>query len=278
MILIADSGSSKTHWALASASNIFVEQSEGLNPYFIDYLKVKQTVEKVVGNRKIDAVYFYGAGCNSDEKKEIIRQGVLRALGAVDLFVESDLLGAARAAYAHNQGWIVILGTGSNVAYYDGNELIKYKPSLGYVLGDEGSGAYIGKLFLKKLLYNELPDVVTHDFYSRYENNIADVLSNIYSKPYPNRYIAQFASFVSQYIQYAEIRDLIFSSFDDLVKTHILPYNQDNKPISFVGSVAFAFRELLLEVACKYGIEVKTVIQNPIEKLAEYHQKALGKL
>ncbi len=277
MILIADSGSSKTHWALASATEFYVEQSEGLNPFFTDHLKVKQAVEKVVGKRKVDAVYFYGAGCNSDEKKEIIRQGVCSALGSVELLVESDLLGAARAAYAHNKGWIVILGTGSSVAYYDGNELIRYKPSLGFVLGDEGSGAYIGKLFLKKLLYNELSDIIVNDFYAQYENTISDILTNIYSKPYPNRYIAQFATFVARYLNYAEIRELITLSFDDLIKTHIIPFNNNNKPVSFVGSVAFAFKEVLLEVAINYNLEVQTVVQNPIQKLAEYHLKALGK-
>lgn len=278
MILIADSGSSKTHWALVSAQELYVEQSEGLNPFFIDHLKVKQTVEKVVGNRKVDTVYFYGAGCNSDEKKDIIRQGVLSALGSVELLVESDILGAARAVYAHNPGWIVILGTGSNVAYYNGNELIKFRPSLGYVLGDEGSGANIGKLFLKKLLYNQLPDIITTDFYARYENNVSDILTNIYSKPYPNRYIAQFASFVSQYLHYAEIREIVTLSFDNLIRTHIIPFNNDKKPVSFVGSVAFAYKEVLLEVTHSYDLKVQTVVQNPIQKLAEYHQRALGKL
>ncbi|MCX7862063.1 MAG: ATPase [Bacteroidales bacterium] len=273
MILIADSGSTKTQWALVDANKAIYFYTEGLNPYFVDSNKVKEALQLVVKEFDISKVYFYGAGCNNEEKNKIIRNGIIEAIPCKEIFIESDVYGAARALFGKEKGWVGIIGTGSNVAYYDGKNIIKHTVSLGYILGDEGSGAHIGKEFLKKLFYKELPLEIQNEFKKHYTAELPEVLTNIYSQPFPNRYLAQFTEFIFKYKETREIKDILLFSFNELFDRHIIPYYQQGDTMSFIGSVAFIFKDELNEIAQNYGIYLNEVLKNPLPRLVEYHQK-----
>lgn len=273
MILIADSGSTKTHWAIAQNNILEFKETEGLNPFFVDEHKISNVVSELTA-KQIHEIYFYGAGCASNEKKEVVRNGLKKKFKEADIYVESDLLGAARAVYADDTGWISILGTGSNTAFYDGNKLIKYTPSLGYILGDEGSGAYLGKIFLKKIFYKQINSSVIEAFYNQFGDDIHKILSDVYMKPFPNRYLAQYSKFIYQHKHYDEVQAIVLESFDELLKQHVLPYYKTNVPVSFVGSIAFYFQDELKILAQKNQICLYKIIQNPIDGLVEYHCKS----
>ncbi len=272
MILIADSGSTKCQWAIIDENEIILKETEGLNPFFVDEDKISIIV-KILSIYSVKKIFFYGAGCSSEEKKEIIRNGLRKIFTYSEIYVESDLLGAARAVYANNCGWIGIIGTGSNVAYYDGNMLIKYRPSLGFILGDEGSGAHIGKTFLKKIFYNQINKHIIQKFNENYGIEMYSILSELYKNPYPNRFLAQFTKFINQYKKEEDVQNIIISCFDELFKNHITPYYQQNQPVSFVGAIAFYFQNELNIVSNNNNIRINKILKTPIEGLVEYHKQ-----
>ncbi len=275
MILLADSGSTKTQWALYDGNNWLFKETEGLNPYFVTKEQITNSLKKNFSAYQVTKVYFYGSGCNSKDKKDTIAQSFRDSIPSVtQIEVESDLLGAARAVYGRKSGWIGILGTGSNVAFYDGNEIIKYRPSLGYILGDEGSGAHLGKVFIKKLLYNELSLRIESDFFNKYNTSISELLSKIYSQANPNRFLAGFSEFIYDNKNDSNIKSLILNCFDKLFKVQVVPFNQQNEPISFVGSIAFYFAEELKESAINNKISIATVLKSPLEGLVKFHVMA----
>lgn len=282
MILIADSGSTKTEWALVSNNQIIAQlYTQGINPYFQSEVQIATIInDELIPKLPLDAVasikhiFYYGAGCSSIAKCDIVQQPLHKIFKLASISVNHDLLAAARAACGNKPGIAIILGTGSNSCLFDGKNILSNQPSLGFILGDEGSGGYIGKELLKQFLYGELTPELALLFLKHYTVTKDIVLDNIYKQPLPNRYAASFVPFVANHIGEEQMQQLVKNSFNVFFKRHISSYpNYTSYSLSAVGSVAFVFKKILLEVAAKYSLSVDTVIQNPMEGLLNYHKQ-----
>ncbi len=276
MILIADSGSTKTEWALVSGNETETFETSGMNPYFItqnELLKIKEIVLKKVNCRSITNVFFFGAGCNSTEKKDNIENFIKNILPISKIEIESDLLGAAKALFGKGKGIAVILGTGANSGYYNGNEITFKTESLGYILGDEGSGAYIGKQFIINLLYGNFSKEIDNDFKTEFGIGKTEILENIYRKPNANKYLASFTHFIKKHIDNKEVKKVIENAFDELITNHLLKYPEIKKSkVGFVGSIASVFSEILIERCKSHGIKIQLIVAKPIIKLVEFYK------
>ncbi len=278
MILIVDSGSYKTDWVLLSSSDKIQFQTIGLHPYFIDSKDVHNKLSQIGHIKKfknyVENVFFYGAGCNSEENKNIIYQILKEIFREAKIHVDSDLLGAAKALFNKQSGIACILGTGSNCCFYDGENITRKTPSLGYILGDEGSGAYMGKLLLKKYLYNQLPDNLNNQLRENYQLTREKILQAVYNDPLPNKYIAQFSRFISDYKNEKSMSDIIYYSIEEFFINHILKLseNKQNK-VRFTGSVAWFFKDFIFSMAERYSLSIDHITQAPIEGLINFHTK-----
>lgn len=267
MKLIADSGSTKTHWRLLDRNHIQQLETIGLNPHFIDEELLKKTLSELSFSvEEIKEVYFYGAGCGMVEQANWMQQELSKFFTNSQVLVCSDLLAAAHATLGKQKGLVGILGTGSNLGFYDGENLSIKVPSLGYVLGDEGSGSYLGRLFLSAYLRGELSEELN----KKIKVSKEEVLENIYQKPYPNRYLASFAPFIFRNRQDLQIAAIIQQNFTDWIERYVLSY-PEMKEVAVVGSVAFYFNTELKQVAQKYGYHITQVLENPIAALSLYH-------
>ncbi|PIP53896.1 MAG: N-acetylglucosamine kinase, partial [Bacteroidetes bacterium CG23_combo_of_CG06-09_8_20_14_all_32_9] len=225
MILIADSGSTKTEWALVSKNHTEIFETTGMNPYFLtqpELEKILEHVNKKLKGDTVSKVVFFGAGCNSSEKMGLMKMLLKKSFLNCEIEVNSDLVGAAKALFGKNKGIAVILGTGANSGYFNGKEISFKTESLGYILGDEGSGAYLGKQFITKLLYNELPKEIENDFTKEYKIRKPEILENIYQKPNANRYLASFAVFIKKHIGNSEVKKIVKDAFNVHIVNHLL--------------------------------------------------------
>lgn len=276
MILIADSGSTKTEWALVSENETETFETSGMNPYFVtqnELFKIKEIVLKRVNGRSITKVLFFGAGCNSSEKKNVIEGFFKSTFTYSKIEIESDLLGAAKALFGKNNGIAVILGTGANSGYYNGKEITFKTESLGYVLGDEGSGAYIGKQFITNLLYNNFSKEIEKKFNKKYKIWKPKILENVYSKANANKFLASFTCFIKENIKNKQIKSIVENAFDDLITNHLLKYPGIKKnKVGFVGSIANVFNDILVERCNSHGIKIQLIVAKPITKLVEYYK------
>ena len=187
--------------------------------------------------------------------------------------MNTDLLGAARSLCGYNPGIAVIMGTGSNTCYYDGENIVENSPSLGYILGDEGSGAHLGKLFIQAYLNKELPDVIAEQFYERFKLEKEEILDRVYKQPMPNRFLASFSKYIYQNLKEQFFVDLVANSFNQFLDKHILKYKKTSLTVNCVGSVAFYFSNILRTVALDKGVHIERIIENPIAGLTLYHLK-----
>jgi len=276
MILIADSGSTKTHWCLVQQGEVVNEiRTDGINPFYqtdmeIIALLADQLIPKLE-NTDIDRIYFYGAGCSFPEKKILVTRGLVRFFGNSIIEIQSDLMGAARSLFQHEKGIACILGTGSNSCYYDGKDIIQNVSPLGFILGDEGSGAVLGKLFIADCLKNQLPQELKDEFLSRYELTPEIILENIYKKPFPNRFLAQFAHFLIEKIEEPSVFNLVYDSFDAFFIRNVMQYPLEDIRIGCIGSVAYYFRDTLEIVASERRIDISQIVQNPMDGLVKFH-------
>ena len=279
MILIADSGSTKTEWALISKDENVKFQTPGMNPYFAsddDIRKILKEVKQWSGANVIHSIKFYGSGCNSSEKGKEMHTLFEEVFSDTEIEIHSDLIGAAVSLFKDKAGIAVILGTGANSGYFDGKEIIFKTESLGYVLGDEGSGAYLGKEFIRELLYGNLTKEIQDEFYSEFNIGKVEILESIYKKPYANRYLAAFTVFLKKHESDSNIRKIISDSFELLVHNHLIKYPQkENADFGFVGSIAFHFKEILLEVCHRNNIRVSSVIKKPMDNLIVFFNDKL---
>ena len=278
MILIADSGSTKTLWRLIDDDkNIHQFHSLGMNPYFREEKELQEELSNLYQADiskfgKISEIHFYGAGVSNAANVEFVKNNIEKAFKAENIFVEHDLLGAARALCGKESGIACILGTGSNTCVYDGEKIIKNVPSLGYILGDEGSGAYIGKKFVNALLYDEMEEDLKKRFFKRFDLDKEKIIYQVYKQPLPNRFLASFSKFIYQNIKKPYLQDLIVECFDDFCKKQLMKYPEiKSHKVHFTGSVAFYYSDFLRKVLEKNDIFVGNITENPIAGLTLYH-------
>lgn len=277
MILIADSGSTKTDWVLTDGKNSATRYSTvGFNPYFtgadIIYESLSAKLSAQFDPLAVTRVYFYGAGCSTIENIGIASEALTRFFVNAEVSVAHDMLAAARALLGNQRGFAAIIGTGSNACIYNGREVEQNIDSLGYLLGDEGSGSYIGKKILRDFLRGYLPAELTGKFNEYYNLKPAEIFDSLYNKPAPNRYLAGFCKFADHNKDHDYIRAILRESFIDFFK-HLVAHYPDYQKFTFncVGSVGFIFREQLKEVADMHKMKIGKVISSPIEDLVTYH-------
>lgn len=280
MILIADSGSTKTDWRLIDdEKKIHSYTTIGLNPYFQTIEQISEEIRKdLVTRMPAEAVgsdmeiYFYGAGCSNISMCKVVDKALTNNFSEADIEVNHDLLAAARALCKKEEGIASIIGTGSNSCCYNGKEIVENIPALGYLLGDEGSGAHIGKTFITAYLYDELPKAISTDFYETYRLNKGDIFEHVYRKPLPNKFLASFSKFVHQHIRDPYVSDLVKNCFMQFFDKHICKYPR-HKSVSLhcTGSVGFYYQDILKAIASEKGVGVGTIAEFPIEELVKYH-------
>ncbi|GGK84256.1 BadF/BadG/BcrA/BcrD ATPase family protein [Rufibacter glacialis] len=282
MILIADSGSTKTAWrVLDTQGEAGQAHTVGFNPYYQNTAEIAQTLQEsllpqLTSYGSPQEIHFYGAGCSAPDKKAIVAAALSSLFPAADVQVHHDLEAAARALCGHQEGIACILGTGSNTCLYDGKQIVQNVPNLGFILGDEGSGGYMGKLLVQAFLNLEMPTDVHQAFMDRYNTNRDEIVDHVYSKPYPNRYMATYAKFLFDHQQHPFIHGLITKCFSDFFEKTVVKYpDYQHKETHFVGSIAFYFKDILLAVAKQYGIAVGKILESPIAGLSLYHQQNL---
>ena len=278
MILIADSGSTKTEWTAMDDLTGEVTghaYTKGLNPYFVTEEEIREEIRtKLLPMLPVDCftrIYFYGSGAR-DEKQPMIRRAISSLLVG-EVTVTTDMLGAARALCGHEPGIVCILGTGANSCRYDGEAIVANVPPLGYILGDEGSGAVLGKHFIADLLKGLLPESVVRDFEETYpEITTATVLERVYKESQPNRFLASLAPFISKQIDVPEVRSMVRECFRSFFRRNVKLYNNwETTPVHFVGSIAHNFHAVLEEAAEAEGIHLGQVLSVPMEGLVRYH-------
>lgn len=294
MHLIADSGSTKTDWCLCDKSTILSSiQTQGINPYH----QTEEAIEEVLREEllpQLDAqnstlkvcaseqnasplaisqlhITFYGSGCANATACNRIKEALQKVLGAKDVTIHSDLLGAARALCGHEEGIACVLGTGSNSCLYNGKEIIANTPPLGYILGDEGSSAVLGRHLVGNCLKNQLPEALRDEFLTEYQLTQEIILEKVYRQPLANRFLASLTPFLSKHKEVPEIHNLLVDSFVDFFVRNVKQYRRPWLPIHFVGSIANAFSAELKEAAESLGMELGTILQSPIEGLVKYH-------
>jgi hypothetical protein len=275
MLLIADSGSSKTDWILTDGATEMSFATDGLNPYFVGSDSVCTAIAShpALAFAMPDSVFFYGAGC-SPAKIHIIEQALKSSFPTAEIHVASDMLAAARALFDHSKGIACILGTGANSCCFDGSGITAQIPPLGYVLGDEGSGADLGKRLLRLVLRRRLPRNLLTDFNNSCGLSAEQILPAIYSNPCPNRFLAGFSPFIASKIEYPEIQQLVEDAFTDFVQNMLLPYECCRQlPVGFVGSVAFVFQNILRNVLETNGLQIGAFLRTPLQTLAKFHLK-----
>lgn len=278
MILIGESSSTRTDWSLVESGQI-VERclTDGINPFFQTRKEISHSIRlhlpSVFLKTKLEAVYFYGAGCSSLEKKNVVKASLESHMKSVTR-VESDLLGAARSLFQKEAGIVCILGTGSNSCYYDGEDIVKNVKSLGYILGDEGSGAAIGKAFLSDCLKGLAPETLSLPFYEKYKINADDILDYVYTKPFPNKLLSVLSFYLAEHLEHPYVLNLLYKNFRSFFERNVLQYDDCHAyPVRFVGSVAKMYANLLTHIAEELRIKIDFIVENSMEGLVKYHSE-----
>lgn len=283
--LIVDSGSTKTSWCFAflpdtkSADGARTVTTEGLNPAVMSAEEVEEKIAKALNHclqslsisaADVDNVFFYGAGCIAG-RTVVVSESIQSILVDARIYVADDLLGAARALCGHKAGIACILGTGSNSCLYNGENIVAHTPALGYVLGDEGSGAVLGRKFLNAVLKQTLPENIRKRFLQESGLDMAEVINRVYRSPAPNRFLASMSKYIHGYLDEKEVRDIVVDNFEDFICNNILAYGDEFRTINVVGSIAYHYKEQLTEAASRNGFQIGKIIKSPIEGLIEYH-------
>lgn len=275
MKLIAESGSTRTEWALVEDNHLVQRVfTEGLNPFFQTRREISRSVRlglpESFFKKKLDQVYYYGAGCSSYEKKNILGASLV-AQFKTPIQVESDLLAAARGLFKCEAGIACILGTGSNSCFYDGKIIVKNVKAAGYILGDEGSGAVLGKLFLADLLKGLAPKELANEFHEKFRISVNDVMESVYNLPFPNRFLGTIAYFLGDYMDNEYVYNLLTNNLRSFFNRNVCQYDYINYPIRLVGSLAYAYPDILQEVAQEFGVEIDVIEETPMNGLIEFH-------
>ena len=267
MILIADSGSTKTTWAVLNGGSKMIT-TIGLNPRVTvqeQFVAVLCSVRQQLSGVMPEVVHFFGAGCGTGEAQRQVGEYIHQVFPQANVTVESDLMGACIALCGQKGGYVGILGTGSNACQYDGRNIVKRMVSLGYILGDEGSGNHLGRMLLKRYFNGSLPQILSDELQTTYVLTVEDVLRQLYQEQGGNRYLASFVPFIRDHRDHPYIHQLLLDSFNSYFEEQVVPLGGDI--LHLVGSVAAVFREELVEAAQPYGVTIGTVMKEPIEGL-----------
>lgn len=282
MKFVVESGSTKANWALVGDNGTIMATFDtmGFNPFFhhADFIAkhIRINVELCQTAPDISEIYFYGAGCSSDHYKQIVVHGLMQVFTKASIHVDHDLVAAAYATYQGEPCISCIIGTGSNSCYFDGQTLTEEVPALAYILGDEGSGSYLGKRLLADYLYKKLPVEISDDFEEHYILSKAIIFENVYQKPHANVYLAGFTPFVNKHINHPHFRAMVMDGMRLFLLNHVCCYpNYTNLKAHFVGSVAYHFSDILKEAARELNVNIGTIIRQPVEHLVAYHVKYL---
>ncbi len=277
MILIADGGSTKTHWCLTDQNNNSVDfYSEGYNPYYVNenYIvpSLKQVLPADFKPDQVSELYFYGAGVHNEEKAAILKNAFQTVFRNAVIAIEHDLLAACRALLGHKAGFAAILGTGTNTCLYDGTNVSYNIDSAAYILGDEGSGCYMGKQLLKDIIRNTVPPEIKKRFNDKYKLSEHEIMDNIYTKPLVSRFCAGFTKFFDDNMDSEYCRDLVKNSFRDFFNNLVSLYpGYKDTEFNCIGSVGFYFQSILKDVAEEFGMKTGVILQSPIDGLKRYH-------
>ncbi|MGM9717761.1 MAG: ATPase [Prevotella sp.] len=276
MILIADSGSTKTDWCVAK-DGFTVKRftTQGINPYHQDERRINGIVLDELlpqtGEYKIKKIVFYGSGCREETipaMKTILHSAFNNN---IEVEIYSDLLGAARAICGHEEGIACILGTGSNSCLYDGKKIVGNIPPLGYILGDEGSGATLGKIFINEILKNNQMNDLKKEFLQVLQMTEGDIIDRVYRQPMANRFLASLAPFIHSHIERHEVNEIVTENFRQFLLKNVKRYHRDDLQVSFIGSIAWHFKSQLLQSALEENVYVGSVEKSPMDGLLRYH-------
>jgi len=276
--LIADSGSTKAEWCLLEGGKKKIIFTQGISPYFLNTNQIAELLAReLVPNldrKKPAELYYYGTGCMDPKNVRLVKKAIQQVFPNAYTEVTHDLMAAARALCGNGKGIVCILDTGANSCYYNGKKIVKNSPGLGFILGDEGSGAYLGRRVIQYYLYKTFDDELTARFESKYGETQASILESVYKKPLPNRYLASFSLFLTENRGHYMIENIIEDGLNDFFFVHICKYRESwTLPIHFTGGVAFAYRDVITELCKGYELELGKIIRNPMEGLIQYHYK-----
>ena len=282
MIIVADGGSTKTTWGLLDgAQDVFLFETEGYHPFFVGSAYITQSLTESLPLRimelsgRVTQIWFYSAGGGySPETDRILANGISSIFPSAEIVIETDLLAAARSLLGDTKGFAAILGTGTNTCLYDGKNVTENIESLGFLLGDEGSGSYIGKKIIGDYIRGTLPDKVRNEFYQNCKLSPVELLNKVYAEPLPNRFCASFARFVGDNLPGDPYYySLVYSSFQDFFRNIVTKY-AGFREYSFncTGSVAWHFRSVLEQVAAEHGMKMGIIEKEPLRGLLAYHK------
>lgn len=275
MKLIADSGSTKTDWCLMDETGILLRMTTpGINPIHQTQDGIKEILRILQSKlfKQPTTICFYGSGVTPSQREPMCQ--LLREVfpGVGEVTAESDLLGAARSLCQQKEGLACILGTGANSCLYDGQDIVQNTPALGYILGDEGSGAVLGIRFLNALYKGALPESLRQDFENEMGLGVSDVINRVYRQPQANRWLASLSVFIHAHLDMPEVREIVIDNFRCFIRRNVLPYGRKDLPLDAVGSIAWHYRGQLSEAAETEGFVLGTVLQSPMEGLVAYHR------
>jgi N-acetylglucosamine kinase-like BadF-type ATPase len=276
--LIADSGSTKTEWCVLVGKKKKVFTTQGMSPYFISGKQMevilKNELLPELKNTKVNEIYYYGTGCSNPANVQLVKKAIKNIFSDALIKVDHDLMGAAKALCGDEKGIACILGTGSNSCYYNGKKIVKNSPGIGYILGDEGSGAYLGKKIIQYYLYKTFDEDLRERFNARFTTNNNEILNAVYKQPLANRYMASFAIFLAENRGHYMIENIIEDGLNDFFFNHIYKYRESWRlPINFVGSIAYGFKDALASLCDSYKLQLGRVIKNPMDGLIKYHSQ-----
>lgn len=282
LYLIADSGSTKATWCLLSPQEHTIIATQGISPYFLSRQQISAVLSSellprmTAGAEAVEEVYFYGTGLADGKNRQLFSEVLQGQFPHSRVHVTHDLMGAALALCGNDKGVACILGTGSNSCYFDGERIVKNNPGLGFILGDEGSGAFLGKMVLQHYLYRIFDAELMELFEREYRTNKDEIVENVYRGPHPNRYLAAYARFLSGNRGHYMIENIIEDGLHEFFFRHIYTYGESwEHPVHFTGGVAWAFRDVIGELCRNYGLQEGTIIKAPMEGLIAYHRSRM---
>ena len=273
--LIVDSGATKAEWALTGNSNPAIITTQGVSPYFLSPEAIKELLIKEVRSKiktPVNEIHYYGTGLFDPANRKMMKKVLMQVFPGAIVNTDDDMTGVAKALCGRTHGIACNLGTGTNSCYYNGKKVVKGRPGLGYVLGDEGSGAYLGKKVIQYFLYDVFDEDLQYRFTKKYNTTRAEIIENVYRKPFPNRYLASFTLFLAENRKHYMVENIIEDGLNDFFFNHLCKYNEIWKyPVNFVGSVAFGFKDVLKHLCSTYEFELGKVLKKPLKGLIDYH-------